>query len=141
MTSSVSMFVLTVKSVKQGMGNAGVLKTPSAAAEHRSRNREKRASCLSPWRVVCARRVRRAPISARSAGRCRRLRVSFSLVTFSWTRKRKLPAVGQPPTSITLPTPSHFGTSASTARLRSSHRGARNWRRRGPRARGAASGW
>ena len=42
--------------VKLGQGK-GVVPNPVATAEHRSRNREKRASCLSPWRVVCARRV------------------------------------------------------------------------------------
>jgi hypothetical protein len=61
----------------------GGFQNPVAAAEHRRENREKRASCLSPRRVFCARRVRRAPIFPRSAGRRRRLRGVLSLVPFA----------------------------------------------------------
>jgi hypothetical protein len=73
---------------------------PVAAAEHRRRNREKRASCLSPRRVVQhpaswgERRFRREAREAVGGSG-----VSFLLVTFLWTSKEKLPAVGQPPTS------------------------------------------
>jgi hypothetical protein len=98
-------------------------RAPVAAAEHRSRNREQRAACLSPRvrRSIhgspvdfhAAERARRGsarpgciapgelgerPAEARRAGNraqyARRSdRVSFSLVTFSWTSKRKSPRV------------------------------------------------
>jgi hypothetical protein len=67
----------------------GGFQNPVAAAEHRRENREKRASCLSPRRVVCARRVRRAPIFPRSAGRGRRLRGALSFGRFSLGKQRK----------------------------------------------------
>jgi len=50
-------------------------------------------------RVVGALRVARRPVAREAQGVFAGSGVSFSLVTFSWTNKRKSPAVGQPPTS------------------------------------------
>ena len=55
----------------------------------------------SPRRVVCARRVGERPVGRGTEGAVARSGVSFFLVTFSWTSKKKPPAVGQPPTSKT----------------------------------------
>ena len=73
---------------------------PVARAEYRSPTGSIQASpCLSPRRVVCARRVGERPVGRGTQGVFARSGVSFSLVPFSWTSKRKEPAVGQPPTS------------------------------------------
>ena len=99
---------------------------PVARAEYRSPTGSIQASpCLSPRRVVCARRVGERPVGRGRGGvvedspvdcppaeRVRRIvthpghegevarsGVSFLLVTFLWTSKEKSPAVGQPPTS------------------------------------------
>src|SRR3989344_7662458 len=66
-----------------------VFEAPVAAAEHRSQNREKGASGFWPPRGVGARRVRRAPILARSARGSRRLRGGGSFGGFSFGKQRK----------------------------------------------------
>jgi len=80
---------------------------PVARAEYRSPTGSIQASpCLSPRRVVCARRVGERPVGRGTEGTGEagaRSGVSFLLVTFLWTSKEKSPAVGQPPTSYTSP--------------------------------------
>ena len=81
-----------------------VFSGPVAAAEHRSRNwgrRETfdraRGAFFAPGELGERRFRREAQGDVGGSG------ASFFLVTFSWTSKKKSPAVGQPPTSYTSP--------------------------------------
>ena len=83
-----------------GMSCGGGFRDPVARAEYRSPTGSIQASpCLSPRRVVCARRVGERPVGRGTEEEVAHSGVSFFLVTFFWTSKKKLPAVGQPPTS------------------------------------------
>src|SRR3990167_4241673 len=63
--------------------SVGFFNIPVAAAEHRSRNRECRETFdRARGALYSARRVRRAPVPARSAGRFRWLRGAFSFWVF-----------------------------------------------------------
>ena len=63
--------------------SVGFFNIPVAAAEHRSRNRECRETFdRARGALYSARRVRRAPVPARSAGRFRWLRGAFSFGDF-----------------------------------------------------------
>src|SRR3990167_2839806 len=74
--------------------------TPVARAEYRSPTGGIQASpCLSPRRVVCARRVGERPVGRGTEEGFARSGACFLSVTFLCTRKEKEPAVGQPPTS------------------------------------------
>ena len=72
-----------------------MFKSPYGAPEHRSRDLEKRASCLSPRRVLCARRVEAsADTGEKRGGVFAPSGACFLLVSFLCTSKEKKPARG-----------------------------------------------
>ena len=81
-----------------GKWNDRFFLVPVAAAEHRSRNREKRASCLSPWRVFYARRVEASADSGekRKEYSAAPGRAFFWFLFFARAKKRNLPWVSHP---------------------------------------------
>jgi hypothetical protein len=66
------------------------LNPPYGAPEHRSRNREKRASCLSPRRVFCARRVEASADSGEKYREKSRHPGALSFGYFSLGKQRKV---------------------------------------------------